>query len=146
MGHGYLTATYFIYLNCEIATDHIDTKVSLVSVFNMKVLLGLVYSNLVALQAYAAASSKAYGYTFDPKFQSYQDASLITPITVRLLLAQRLGISQYHSLNGPSEDTLEILNKFGGDEGQILLPGDQRTNSEKLLIFVENVEHPEGVF
>lgn len=109
----------------------------------MKVLAGLLCSNL-ALQAYATASSKAYGYIFDPNFQLHRDTLSISPTTARLLLAKRLGLSQYHSLDSPGEEEIKILNKFGGNEDQALFLEDQRTSLERLLIFVENVETPEG--
>ena len=111
----------------------------------MKAFAGFVCA-CSTLQVYAVASSKAYGYTFDPDLLPYQDVPSISPLTARLLLAQRLGLSQYHDLGNPSEDVIKILNDFGATRDQTPFLGDQRKVSERLLIFVENVEHPEGMF
>lgn len=96
-----------------------------------------------AFQVYAA-SPTAFGYTFDPNLESYQDAPSLSPVAARLLLARRLGLSQYHDLDQPDEEIIRYLNDFGGNRDQELLSRGQRMSIESLLIFVENVEHPRG--
>lgn len=110
----------------------------------MKVLFG-IFSIIPAFQAYAA-SPTAFGFTFDPNLESYQDAPSLSPVAARLLFARRLGLSQYHDLDHPDEEAIRHLNDFGGNRDQELLSGGQRTSTESLLIFVENVEHPRGIF
>lgn len=108
----------------------------------MKVLAGLVCANSV-LQAYAI-SPKAYGYIFDSKYQPTRNIPSISPVTARLLFAQRLGLSQFHSLDDADEGVLKVLNEYGLAQDPALLDDAYGANSQKLLIFVENVEHPEG--
>ena len=68
----------------------------------------------------------------------------ITPNVARLLFAQRLGVSQFHSLGEADESTLKILNEFGGDESSLFRSNGDGGSYDKYLYVVEGVEHPEG--
>lgn len=110
----------------------------------MLVLTGLIYTGL--LFQINAFSPQAYGFTspngkFSPS--STKETPSISSITARLLLAQRLGLSQYHSLNGADEAEIKLLNGFEGSREQMFL--DEETSSGKVLAFIENVEHPDGM-
>ena len=72
------------------------------------------------------------------------DPPSISPITARLLLAQRLGLSQYHSLEDADESAIDILNIYGGREEEVFRDEDG-ANPEKLLLLVEGVSNPEGI-
>ena len=111
----------------------------------MLVLSGIVYAS-VLLQAHAVAP-EAFIYTSKNQEStlSHRKAISISPITARLLLAQRLGLSQYHSLEDADDVTIELLNAFGDAQEQIFHDHDQGRRPDKLLTFIENVEHPEGV-
>lgn len=110
----------------------------------MLVFIGLICTGLV-LQI-NAFSPEAYIFT-SPNGKSYSSATRETPsissITARLLLAQRLGLSQYHSLDGVDEAAIELLNGLEGSREQIFL--DEEESREKLLAFIENVEHPDDL-
>lgn len=97
-----------------------------------------------------AVSSEAYIYTSrNPgSTLSHREPISISSITARLLFAQRLGISQYHSLKDADEVSIELLNEFGcgGAEEQIFQDKDKERRLDKLLVFIENVQHPEGEY
>lgn len=110
----------------------------------MLVFTGLICTGLVF--QINAFSPKSYVFT-SPNGKSYSSSTRETPsissITARLLFAQRLGLSQYHSLDGADEATVELLNGFESSREQIFL--DEEKHTEKVLAFIENVEHPDGM-
>lgn len=110
----------------------------------MKVLSGLVLAS-TALEAYTV-SAQALIYIFDavsPPSKAGQPS--ISPNTARLLFAQRLGLSQYHSLEDAEESTLDILNRYGGERQQIFAHEEHKQDSEKVLIIVDGVSKSEGM-
>lgn len=109
----------------------------------MRVLAGLVWAS-AALQTYAT-SPEATVYFLD-KDTEPSDARppSVSPSTARLLLAQRLELSQYHSLEGADDSTVQYLNALGGTQKQIFLSGDQEETTQKLLVIVEGWENPKG--
>ena len=68
---------------------------------------------------------------------------LVSPETARLILAQRLGLSQYHSLKGVDEQTIRQLNDFGGSPRRLLSSSYGNSSPGKLLVIVEAVEDPD---
>lgn len=100
---------------------------------------GLVFQiNAFSPEAYVFISPNGNSYS-----SSTKESPSISSIAARLLLAQRLGLSQYHSLDGADEATIELLNRFEGSRDQIFL--DEEKSTEKVLAFIENVEHPDGM-
>ncbi|KAI4207252.1 MAG: hypothetical protein LQ348_000637 [Seirophora lacunosa] len=70
----------------------------------------------------------------------------LSPATTRLLLARRLGLSHFHSLEGADDTTLSILNGFGGEPTPLLHERrggmlDQQTH----LVIVEGVQNAEDM-
>lgn len=111
--------------------------------YNMKVLAALLCAS-TALEA-CTVSAQALLYTSEPgPPPSKQGPPPISPITARLLLAQRLGLSQYHSLEDANEATLEILNTYGGEQPRIFDDEDQTWGDDKFLLIIEGVSEPEG--
>lgn len=112
----------------------------------MKLTTGLFYTSAILHQT-CAFSPKAYVYTFDgsSKHQPTSKSPSVFPTTARLLFAQRLGLSQFHSLDHADENTIGIINKLGGIHEEIFIDGDERKADQKVLVFVENVERPEGM-
>ncbi len=112
----------------------------------MKLTTGLLYGFATTCQL-CVASSKAYVYTIGQSSQ--QQPSLQPPTisasTARLLFAGRLGLSQYHSIEQADDDTIHFLNDFGGSREQIFIDENERKADQKVLVFVENVERPEGI-
>lgn len=105
---------------------------------------GLILTGLV-LQA-RALSNRAYIYSSSngqytaPK----GEAASISTTTARLLLAQQLGLSQYHSLEDASDASIQILNSFGVIQEPIFLDESRERRTEKFLAIIENVDQPEG--
>ncbi|KAL8936772.1 MAG: hypothetical protein Q9216_004757 [Gyalolechia sp. 2 TL-2023] len=66
----------------------------------------------------------------------------LSPSETRLLLARRLGLSQYHSLKDADESTLKILNDFGGNQQVLLSTDEQRLSHQRNLIVIDGVENP----
>jgi hypothetical protein len=112
----------------------------------MKLTTGLLYGLATTCQL-CLASSKAYVYTIGQSSQ--QQPSLQPPTisasTARLLFAERLGLSHYHSIEQADDDTIDFLNHFGGSHEQIFIDENERKADQKVLVFVENVERPEGI-
>ncbi len=112
-------------------------------------LLPTLVSVSIALE-HCTVSAQALLYTSERVSPpSKRGPPSISPLTARLLLAQRLGLSQYHSLEGADEGTLGILNTFGGEQQRIFDDGDQawedeNSSDEKFLLMVEGVSEPEG--
>lgn len=57
----------------------------------------------------------------------------------RLILAQRLHVSDYHGLNAADEETLSHIDTFGGNRAQLLLQSAQNERSQ-LVIMVDGIE------
>lgn len=104
----------------------------------------LILTSLVA-QA-RALSSSAYVYC-SPNGQYTApkgEVPSISTTTTRLLLAQRLGLSQYHSLEDASDASIQILNIFGGIQEPIFHDEGQGRRTERFLAIIENVDQLEG--
>ncbi|KAL8903116.1 MAG: hypothetical protein Q9207_004138 [Kuettlingeria erythrocarpa] len=67
-----------------------------------------------------------------------------TPATTKLLLAQRLGLSQYYGLEDSDDETLRILNSFGGNQKTLLSNDEPWTSPQRNLIIVEDLIRPEA--
>ena len=108
----------------------------------MKLLLSYVYAGL--LTVVHAKAPVASVYDFEPTSKQPRDslvADVVPPETARLILAQRFGLSQYHSLKGTDEETLRHLNELGGSQ-QLLLE-EEESHRGKFLVIVEGVQNPD---
>ena len=99
----------------------------------------------VTLNVYTA-SAQALVYTSESVTPPNGGPPSISPITAKLLFAQRLGLSQYHSLEDTGESDLDILSTYGGSQPQIFQHEERTPAIEKLLLIIESVSHPEGSF
>ena len=109
----------------------------------MRVHAGLVWAS-AALQTYAA-SHEAFVYVFDKKTElSNVQPPSVSPNTARLLLAQRLGLTQYHSLREDDESAIEHLNALGGTQKPVFLDEGRDETPLKFLLIVEGWEDPQG--
>lgn len=112
---------------------------------NMRLTTGLLHA-FAMLHQICAALPSAYVYTVDAslKHEPPSEPPLVSPTAARLLFAQRLGLSKYHTMDRADEDTIELINRFGGTQDLIFDDGTERKADQKVLIFIENVERPEG--
>ncbi|KAH0539106.1 hypothetical protein FGG08_004344 [Glutinoglossum americanum] len=87
----------------------------------------------------SAASSPAPFFAFEnPSPPS--DPQTVSPEAARLILARRLGLSQFHRLKGLGDDTLRQINDLGGSQ-QRLLSDPEDDLQEPIVIIVEGVEN-----
>lgn len=69
--------------------------------------------------------------------------SSLTPPEARLLFAQRLGLSDYHSLKDASEDTLQAINAYGS-KSQSIFTNQQSARRRQAFAIIEGVVEPQG--
>ncbi|CAF9931153.1 MAG: hypothetical protein HETSPECPRED_007813 [Heterodermia speciosa] len=108
----------------------------------MKSLVGLILA-CVAVRI-SAASSEAQVYIFPESTQPQSQPPSISPNDARLLFAQQLGVSEYHSIGDAGESTLHLLNACAGRQ-RPLFSDEGRNGPWRLLLIVEGVEHPEDL-
>ncbi|KAF2013553.1 hypothetical protein BU24DRAFT_424550 [Aaosphaeria arxii CBS 175.79] len=97
----------------------------------------------------SAASKAGHVFVYDPaSAKAAPLQSSVTPETARWILAQRLGVSQFHSIDDPSEEAIEQLNAYSG-RTQTLLGGDnsnERDLSEaRVLVWIDDVEDASAI-
>ncbi len=109
----------------------------------MRVLVSLLWAS-TALQAYTVIA-QAFLYTSEAvSLLLKAGPPSISLNTVRLLLAQRLGLSEYYSLENADESALEVLNTFNGEQRYIFDYEEAAWGAEKLLFIVDGVSNPKG--
>ena len=108
----------------------------------MKLLEGFLWTALGA----CSVAAEALLYTSDMPPASRAGTPSISPNTARLLLAQRLGLSQFHSLEGADESTLDVLNTYGGKQQQLFNDEQHARSNDRLLLVVDGVTKPEGLY
>lgn len=121
-------------------------RLRVVKYTNMKLTAGFLYA-FALLHRLCAGFSSAYVYTFDGslKHQPISEPPLVSPTAARLIFAQRLGLSQYHAIDRADENTIELINRFGGTHDLIFNDRNEGIANQKVLIFVENVQRPDGM-
>lgn len=107
---------------------------------NMKLSFSLSCASFL-LSAHALASDASI-YLSDAS--DTPAPQVLSPHATRLLLARRLGVSNYHSLEGADEPTLKTLNEFGGQQKSILSPDERWQDPQRNLIIIEDIENPRG--
>ena len=109
----------------------------------MKLFASLLWVSSALEASFVAA--EAFIYTSDvPPLSSKACTPSISPNTARLLFARRLGLSQYHSLDGADESTLDILNTYGGKQQQLFAHEEHTRSKNRLLLIIDGVTKPEG--
>ncbi|KAL6715974.1 hypothetical protein ACLMJK_006936 [Lecanora helva] len=99
----------------------------------------------VALQV-SLVSSQALIYISDASPpRSDKAPPSISPLTARLLLAQRLGLSQYESLEDADDSALDVLNTYGACQAPVFQQEEQRSGAGKLLLVVDGISDPEEI-
>ena len=96
-----------------------------------------------------SAAQEAFVYTFgDPQTPPNNIANLpvIAPETARLVLAQRLGVSQYHNLGTTGDITLDLVAQLGGAHHVLFKDDKEDDEIRRVLVIVEGIESPESEF
>ena len=69
----------------------------------------------------------------------------ISPKDARLFLAQRLGLSSYHNLQGAGDDTVRLLNGYGHTQIPLFGSNEDHTSYRRLLVVIEGLDQPQGM-
>lgn len=108
---------------------------------NMKLSSTFLWAASLLTAKTSASDANIYVSGFPPG----ASRQTVSPSTTRLLLAQRLGLSRFHSLKGADETTLSILNDFGGEQKTLLSANRWSVEGQpRHLIVIEGVRNAEG--
>ncbi|KAF2679323.1 hypothetical protein K458DRAFT_314437 [Lentithecium fluviatile CBS 122367] len=108
----------------------------------MKLSWGFALSSLYSA---ACATEVGHVYILDPSPRpSAQAPSSVDPETARLIFAQRLGLSRFHSINNPTEETVQQINAFGGRQQKLFGGEGPERSRAQLLVWVDNAEDATG--
>jgi hypothetical protein len=113
----------------------------------MRVLTALLATTVASLAH--AHHAEAPVYILDrSKSLSNDDgpSPTVNPRTARLLLAHRLGLSPYHPLESADDDTLNLLNAYGGIQTPLFGQFDRSLPTTRLLFLIEGVDNPDGKY
>lgn len=110
----------------------------------MKLSWGFAVSSLV-YAASAAQDGRIYILDPTPRASSLQAATTVDPATARLILAQRLGLARFHSIDKTcSDESLGQINAFGGVQ-QTLFGGEDVATQAHALVWIEGVDDADAV-
>jgi hypothetical protein len=106
-----------------------------------------VLSWLLAAGPAIASASAAAGqvFLFDVEAAPQQTAETIDPATARLILAQRLDLSQFHSIADADDEAIRLVNDFGGQTQQLFGSGSHVESRSRVMIVVEGIQDPLGM-
>lgn len=112
-----------------------------------KATMRLLRSSLLgaASVSIAAASAVANVYLYDHDGSSSLHTSRSETIdaeTSRLIFAQRLGLSQFHTLKTTGDEALRRINDFGGRQRPLFAAEKPAKGPSKVMIVVEGVDEP----
>jgi hypothetical protein len=110
----------------------------------MKLARGLALSSIYSI-ASAAATGHVYIQDSAPR-PSSQASSSVDPETARLILAQRFGLSRFHSIKNPSEETVQQINAYSGRQQKLFGGEDAEATQAQVLVWVEDVEDVKGMW
>lgn len=111
----------------------------------MKSFIGSIWVGLLSVAHAAPPLASVYNFNGISYHTSTSSGSdVVSPETARLILAQRLGLSQYHSLREADEATLHSLNAYGGTRQRLFEDGPGGSGLGRVLVMVEAVERPES--
>ncbi|RKF62805.1 hypothetical protein OnM2_030044 [Erysiphe neolycopersici] len=93
---------------------------------------------LSVLAGFCLASVKAPFYIFhEHDLPNRPEVPILSPNQAILVLAQRLGLSNHHSLGSVSESTLSYINKFGGKNSYLFDNSERKIKD--LILIVEGI-------
>jgi len=111
----------------------------------MKLSWGFIASSLSCAAAAQDVTGSIYVWDSTPKDPALHSHALkgkgIDASTARLILAQRLGVSNFHAI--PSSPNLDVLNQFGGRR-VMLFGGEREQNDAHALVWIEGVDPSTG--
>jgi len=100
------------------------------------------------LPAIATASSQGRVYLYDDAETASQlrTAEFVTvdPATVRLILAQRLDLSHFHTVADANDEAIRHVNAYGGQSQHLFGLDSHEESKSRVMIVVDHVEDPLG--
>lgn len=107
------------------------------------------FSLLVLARTWGAAAtalSQPIVYTYDPQSSPSSDTTpdTVDPDTARLIFAQRLGLSQFHTLGDVDETTLRHINAYGGQGQELFGLSSQRGERSRAFLMIEGAREIPG--
>jgi hypothetical protein len=68
----------------------------------------------------------------------------VRPETARLIIAQRLGLSRFHSIEHADAEAIQYINAFGGEQQKLFGGDDADSSKAHFLIWIEDGEDKEA--
>ena len=68
----------------------------------------------------------------------------VSPETARLIIAQRLGLSRFHSVEHADAETIRHINAYGGRQQKLFGADDVDRSKAHLLVWVDDAEQDEA--
>jgi hypothetical protein len=103
-------------------------------------------SLLVAASATLTAASavgKVFIYDHDGSSSPRtSNPETIDAQTARLIFAERLGLSQFHTLSTVDDEAIRRINDFGGRQRPIFATDKPAEGPSKVMIVIEGVDEP----
>jgi len=103
----------------------------------MRLLPIALWSSLLCAGATFAGDAAVYLY--DSATSRSSAPSRVSPETARLIFAQRLGISRFHSLKSLDKERVSQFEQYGGKPQQLLGLDDERDILRRPMVVVEGV-------
>ncbi|KAI7369845.1 hypothetical protein KC354_g1632 [Hortaea werneckii] len=89
----------------------------------------------------AAADRAGHVYIIDQSTQPHSrdaaDLNTLSPVSARLVLAQRAGVEDYHAADLESEDVLDAINEYGVKTPMFADGKDERRRKLNMMVLVE---------
>jgi hypothetical protein len=68
----------------------------------------------------------------------------VSPETARLIIAQRLGLSRFHSIEHADAEAIQHINTFGGRPSKLFGKEDADRSRAHLLVWMEGADEDEA--
>jgi len=89
----------------------------------------------------AATTAAKDALVIVPHSNALPGSDSVTPTTARHIFAQRLGLGSLDAIKDVDEDTIRLLNAYGGHSQQLFA---EEGSKPSLLVMVEGVADPTG--
>ena len=118
----------------------------------MKALLTLLSGGVCCLASSTRPEAPVYIFDLWSPWRTEQSSSpkaniklsSISPSNSRLLFANRLGLSQYHKLDGADDYTMNLFAQFGNQKSTLFQDYDEYP--VRTFVIIEGVDDPESTY
>jgi hypothetical protein len=107
-------------------------------IYKMKLSTSLLLPTLLGTAIAASDSAKVYTFPASQRDSSTGTPSL-SPEEARFVIAQRLGVSQYHDIHTATEDAIGYVNVFGNQQSTLLGHLNHDDDRSRLVVMVEGM-------